>query len=234
MKICLFSLPDLLNGRQSIKDERLDQVDKITKSEKKTYIQVELIGEKEILDADVVLAAKEARADLILSDLEFIENRLIKVSDELERNILNKLKNVLEKEEFISSVILNEEEKKVISGCGLVTIKPIVLSGKDELDDKEKLIFKAFRESGFMSFFTTGEKETRAWLIKNGATAWEASGAVHSDIQKGFIRAEIISFNDFVQYGGGVAAKQAGKLRLEQKDYVIQDCDLANFRFNKS
>ncbi|MCX5703204.1 MAG: DUF933 domain-containing protein, partial [Candidatus Omnitrophica bacterium] len=56
---------------------------------------------------------------------------------------------------------------------------------------------------------------------------------VHSDIQKGFIRAEIISFNDFIQFGGESAAKQAGKLRLEQKDYIMQDCDLTNFRFNK-
>ena len=84
-----------------------------------------------------------------------------------------------------------------------------------------------------MSFFTTGEKDTRAWLIKQGATAWEASGAIHSDIQKGFIRAEIISFNDFIQCGGESAAKQAGKLRLEQKDYIMADCDLTNFRFNK-
>jgi len=233
MKIGLFSIPDLQKGKQNIKDERLDQVDKITKSKKKTYIQVELIGDSEVLDADVVLAAKEARADLILADLEFIENRLPKVTDELEKNILNKFKDALEKEEFISRVVLNEEEGKIISGYGLITIKPVVLAEAEELDDKERIIFKAFQESGFISFFTTGEKETRSWLIKKGVTAWEAAGAVHSDIQKGFIRAEIISFDDFVHCGGESAAKQAGKLRLEQKDYIMQDCDLANFRFNK-
>lgn len=233
MKICLFGLADLQKGKQNIKDERLDQVDKITKSKKKTYIQAELIGDDEVLDADVVLAAKESRADLILADLEFVENRLSKAAEEPERNILNKFKDTLEKEEFISGVVLSEEEKKIISGYGLITIKPVVLAGAEELADKDKIIFKVFQESGFISFFTTGEKETRAWIIKKGATAWEASGAVHSDIQKGFIRAEIISFNDFVQCGGESPAKQAGKLRLEQKDYVMQDCDLANFRFNK-
>ena len=185
------------------------------------------------MDVDLVLAAKESRTDLVLADLEFVENRLAKVSDGFEKDILNKFKDTLEREEFASSVVLNQEEKKAISGYGLITVKPIVLAGKDELDDKEKLIFKAFKESGFISFFTTGEKETRAWIIKNGATAWEASGAIHSDIQGGFIRAEIISFNDFVQCGGESAAKQAGKFRLEQKDYIMQDCDLANFRFNK-
>jgi len=233
MKIGLFSLPEITPGKQDIKDERLDQVDKITKSKKKVYIQVELCGEDAVLDADVVLVSKEARTDIILSDLEFVENRLAKALDDPEKNILIKFKNVLEKEEFISSVVLSEEEKKIISGYGLITIKPVVMTGKEELEDSGKLFFRVFQESGFMSFFTTGEKDTRAWLIKKGATAWEASGAIHSDIQKGFIRAEIISFNDFIQFQGETGAKQAGKLRLEQKDYIMADCDLVNFRFNK-
>lgn len=233
MKIGLFSIPEITPGKQNIKDERLDQVDKITKSKKKVYIQVELCGQDAVLDADVVLVAKEARTDIILSDLEFVENRLAKVIDEPEKNILIKFKSALEKEEFISSIVLSDEDKKIISGYGLITIKPVVIAEKEELGDLDKLFFRVFQESGFMSFFTTGEKDTRAWLIKKGASAWEASGAVHSDIQKGFIRAEIISFNDFIQSGGENAAKQAGKLRLEQKDYIMQDCDLTNFRFNK-
>ena len=233
MKIGLFSFPEISPGKQNIKDERLDQVDKITKSKKKVYIQVELVGQDAVLDSDVVLAYKEARADLILSDLEFAENRLAKVTSEPEKNLLTKFKNALEKEEFISSIVLNDEEKKIISGYGLITVKPLVLAGKEELQNPDKLFFRVFQESGSVSFFTTGEKDTHAWLIKKGATAWEASGVIHSDIQKGFIRAEIISFNDFIRSGGESAAKQAGKLRLEQKDYIMQDCDLANFRFNK-
>ena len=68
---------------------------------------------------------------------------------------------------------------------------------------------------------------------KKGISAWEAAGTIHSDIQKGFIRAEIINFNDFIQAGGESQAKQAGKMRLEPKDYIMQDTDLVNFRFNK-
>ena len=233
MKIGLFSIPEITPGKQNIKDERLDQVDKITKSKKKVYIQVELSGQDEILDADVILVAKEALADIILSDLEFVDNRLSKNPVDLEKNLLIKFKSSLEKEELISGVPLNDEEKKIISGYGLITIKPVVTAQREELVDLDKLFFRVFQESGFMSFFTTGEKDTRAWLIRKGATAWEASGVVHSDIQKGFIRAEIISFDDFVKFGGEIGAKQAGKLRLEQKDYIMQDCDLVNFRFNK-
>lgn len=233
MKISIFALPKINLGKVNIKDERLDQVDKITKSKKKVYIQADLVGEDKFLDSDVVLASSDSRMDLILADLDFVESRLAKAENEPEKNILNKFKDILEKENFISCISLSEEEKKIISGYGLITLRPVVLAQEEDLENLDSLFFKVFVKSGFLSFFTTGEKETRAWVIKNGANAWDASGAIHSDIQKGFIRAEIISFDDFIKFGGETGAKQAGKLRLEQKEYVMQDCDLVNFRFNK-
>jgi ribosome-binding ATPase YchF (GTP1/OBG family) len=233
MKIGIFSLPGITPGKCNIKDSRLDQVDSITKAKKKTYLQVELVGSDAILEADAILAPQDARTDLVLKDLEFIEARLLRVADEAEKALLNKLKGILEKEEFIFSAGLSEEETAKLAGYTLLTNKPVVLARQEELDNRDELLARTLRESGFISFFTTGEKETRAWLIRKGSTAWEASGAIHSDIQKGFIRAEIISFNDFIQSGGETQAKQAGKLRLEMKEYLMQDTDLANFRFNK-
>jgi len=79
-----------------------------------------------------------------------------------------------------------------------------------------------------------GGPENRAWLVRKGSTAPEAGGAIHTDINKGFIRAEIIAFADLVAAGGETQAKHANKLRLETKTYVMQDYDLANFSFNKS
>ncbi len=233
MKISLFALTDLTPGKYNIKDTRLDEVDKVTQSKKKTYVQVELAGEDALFDADAVLALKENRADLILKDLEFVETRLTREPPAAEKSVLEKLKNVLEKEEFCSSAGLSDEEKKIISGYGLVTLKPIILCERGELETRDALLSRALRESGYISYFTTGEKETRAWLIKNGTNAWEASGVIHSDIQRGFIRAEIISLEDFLQAGGESRAKQAGKLRLEQKEYAMKDGDITNFRFNK-
>jgi ribosome-binding ATPase YchF (GTP1/OBG family) len=120
-----------------------------------------------------------------------------------------------------------------VAKYSLLTKKSIVCVSPQEGEDPNAILARAVKESGFISFFTTGEKETRAWLIKKGVNAWEASGAIHSDIQKGFIRAEIISLDDFISCGGETAAKQAGKMRLEGKEYVMQDGDLTNFRFNK-
>src|SRR6185295_13361237 len=97
----------------------------------------------------------------------------------------------------------------------------------------DALLVRAFKESVYISFLTVGGKENRAWPIRAGISAWEAAGTIHTDIQKGFIRAEIISFVDLMEAGGETQAKRASKLRLELKTYVMQDYVITNFRFNK-
>lgn len=82
------------------------------------------------------------------------------------------------------------------------------------------------------TYFTAGVKEVRAWTVKVGATAPEAAGVIHTDFQKGFIRAEVISYDDFIQFEGEAGAKTAGKWRLEGKDYIVHDGDVMHFRFN--
>lgn len=234
MKIGIFSLPDITLGKYNVKDSRLDEVDKLVKAKKKTYVQVELLGEDLAPEADAILVLNDARTDIILKDLEFVETRLNRAEQEEEKILLNKLKTILEKEEFIFQAGLTPEEKGALSKYGLATDKPVTMAEKQELNDLNNLLARVLKESGFISFFTTtGGNESRAWSIKQGTTAWEAAGVVHSDIQRGFIRAEIISFSDFIQAGGETGAKQQGKMRLEQKDYVMRDADLVNFRFNK-
>jgi ribosome-binding ATPase len=91
----------------------------------------------------------------------------------------------------------------------------------------------AFSELGLISFLTAGEDEVRAWPITSGETAREAAGAIHSDIQRGFIRAEIVSYDDFMSHGKNMkACRDAGVLRIEGKDYIVADGDIVNFRFN--
>jgi ribosome-binding ATPase YchF (GTP1/OBG family) len=233
MKIGIFSIPELKPGKYNVKDNRLDQVDKLVKAKKKTYVPVELVGEDGLLEADALLVLKDSQSDLILKDLEFVETRLGRAEQEQEKAVLNKLKAALEKEEFVFKVAFSDEERKAMSSYSLLTIKPVVAATQEELQDINPVLERALKESGYISFFTAGEKETRAWLIKQGTTAWEAAGCIHSDIQKGFIRAEIISFDDYIQAGGETPAKQAGKLRLEQKEYRMQDADLTTFRFSK-
>lgn len=233
MKIGVFASPSISAGKYNIKDPRLDKIDSITKAKKKTYAQVELVGPDGLKEADAILTTKDSASDLILQDLEFVEARLTKATDEEEAALLHKLKIILEREEFIFAGQLIQEERQKISPYGLFTARPVVAIEIGSPDDISNVSPDVLKESGYISFFTTGERESRAWLIKKGTTAWEAAGCIHSDIQRGFIRAEIISIEDFLRSGGENPARQAGLIRLEQKEYVMQDGDLANFRFNK-
>jgi GTP-binding protein YchF len=95
-----------------------------------------------------------------------------------------------------------------------------------------KLIREAYALLGLQTYFTAGPKEARAWTIPVGATAPQAAGVIHTDFEKGFIRAETIAFDDYVRLNGEAGARDAGKLRAEGKDYVVRDGDVMNFRFN--
>jgi ribosome-binding ATPase YchF (GTP1/OBG family) len=231
MKIALFGITQIKLGKHNLKDPRLDQADKLVEADKKTAAQVDVIGEEELLDADAILAPQEAKADIILKDLEFVETRLGRDPQSAERAALQKLQSLLENEQFAST--LPAEDVQAVAAHNFFTRKPIVLATADELQNPEQLILRAFAEAGYICFLTVGGKENRAWAIRRGATAWEAAGAIHTDIQKGFIRAEIISFGDLTSCGGETQAKRAGKQRLETKQYVMQDYDVVNFRFNK-
>jgi ribosome-binding ATPase len=95
-----------------------------------------------------------------------------------------------------------------------------------------KLIREAYRLLDLQTYFTAGVKEVRAWTIHRGDTAPQAAGVIHSDFEKGFIRAEVIAYDDFVAYGSEAAVKEVGKMRVEGKEYIVQDGDVMHFRFN--
>ncbi len=106
----------------------------------------------------------------------------------------------------------------------------------DELGLEEpgvnRLIVTAYALLNLQTYFTAGVKEVRAWTVKTGATAPQAAGVIHTDFEKGFIRAEVIKYNDFVQFGSESAVKDAGKFRVEGKEYIVEDGDVMHFRFN--
>jgi len=116
---------------------------------------------------------------------------------------------------------LNEEEKSVF-------LEDI---GMDE-PGLNRVIRAAYDLLGLQTYFTAGKKEVRAWTIRKGDSASRAAGVIHTDFEKGFIRAEVISFEDYVELNGEAGAKEAGKMRLEGKDYLVADGDVMHFRFN--
>ena len=129
------------------------------------------------------------------------------------------MKELIKIEEELAS--LSDEDKELFS-----LELGIAESGLD------KLVKISYKTLGLMSYLTAGEKEVRAWTIKIGTKAPQAAGKIHTDFEKGFIKAEIVSYEDLMDAGNFIKAKEKGKVRIEGKDYVIKDNDVVLFRFN--
>ena len=149
-----------------------------------------------------------------------------------------------EDNEYVKAVkdYAKKEGAEVVSMCAKIEEEISTLPEeeqelfKEELGIKEsgleKLVVKSYGLLGLMSFLTAGEKEVRAWTIKKGTKAPQAAGKIHTDFEKGFIKAEVVNYQTLLDCGGYVEAKEKGKVRIEGKDYVVQDGDVMLFRFN--
>ena len=238
---------------------------------------------------------KNMEEELILSDLVVVESRLEKIEHDLkrkkdpeeerEKEILERIKDELDKGIAIREINLSADEERKIRGFTFLTQKPLIhlvnLDEKDihllespesfypspkkgvrclcfcgkiekeisELENEERELFlkeyglkefsiKRFLKASYelldlISFFTIGKDEVKAWMIKRGTGAYEGAGIIHTDIQKGFIKAEVMRWEDLVNAGSLKNAREKGIVRLEGKDYKIQDGDVIYFRFSK-
>ena len=132
--------------------------------------------------------------------------------------LLKEISGKMESE--IASLESAEERKEFLESVGL------------EESGLNPLVRAAYKALGLRTFFTAGEDEDRAWTFHEGSTAPECAGIIHTDFQKGFIKAEVYSFDDLVKYGSELKVREAGRLRLEGRDYVVQDGDIVFFKFN--
>ncbi|MDA0926679.1 MAG: redox-regulated ATPase YchF [Proteobacteria bacterium] len=138
--------------------------------------------------------------------------------------------------------IAEAEQSEVVAICNKLEAEIAELEDDEKLEFLQELgmeepgldrvIRAGYRLLGLQTYFTAGEKEVRAWTVRKGATAPAAAGVIHTDFEKGFIRAEIVGYDDFVDNNGESGAKDAGKWRLEGKEYIVQDGDVIHFRFN--
>src|SRR5262249_5558666 len=128
MKFALFGISEINLGKHNLKDPRFDQADKLVEADKKTYAQVDVVGEKDLLEADAILASTESKADLILKDLEFVETRLGREPQAAERNALEKIRALLESERFIFNAGLSAEDLQAVAAHGFFTNKPITVA----------------------------------------------------------------------------------------------------------
>ena len=148
-----------------------------------------------------------------------------------ENTLLSQLVNYAQERNSVVLPMCNQLEAEIAEldfEEGLEFLKDMGL----EEPGLNKLIRESYKMLSLITYFTAGEKEVRAWTVKEGSTAPEAAGVIHTDFQKGFIRAETTAFSDFIDHQGESGAKEAGKLRSEGSDYIVKDGDIMHFRFN--
>ncbi len=232
----------LLSDLQTI-ENRLERIDKSSRGKKNLLHEDEkklLLTCKENLESGKPLRALEL-ADTerkLLSGFQMLSLKPVIVIYNIPENQLGKSENELP--DF--SQFKLHSNMAVTSICGEIELE---ISQLDEKDRKEfmkemaidepglnKFIRASYDLMGLISFFTVGKDEVRAWTIEKNTEALKAAGEIHSDIERGFIRAEVISFKDFKSCGSLIEGKKKGLVRLEGKKYVVQDGDIINFRFN--
>lgn len=232
--------------------------------------------------------------ELALADLEAVAKAILRLSKSAKsgdkeaiaiKAILERIQPLLNEGKPARAADLDDDERKLIRGFGLMTLKPTMyianvaedgfennphleavkkLAAEENaivvplcnqieaeislLEDEDRVEFleamgmeepglnvvirAGYSLLGLQTYFTAGVQEVRAWTVKVGATAPQAAGVIHTDFEKGFIRAECVAYDDFIQYNGESGAKEAGKWRLEGKTYIVQDGDVLHFRFN--
>ena len=224
-------------------DKKLDKLKKMLKADKKYQAEINVLEKIK----DVLEQGKSART----IDFSEEEKELLKETYLLTLKPILYIANVSEEQlqnaendAYVNKVkeYAKEENAEVIPLCVKIEEELSSLEKEDKAEMLEalgleesgldKVIKASYDLLGLMSFLTAGEPEVRAWTIKKGTKAPEAAGKIHSDIQRGFIRAEIVSYNDLIREGSMLAAKEKGLVRSEGKEYIMQDGDIVLFRFN--
>ena len=224
-------------------NKRLDKAKKNLKADKKYQEEIDLLEKiKENLENGVSARAIDFNEDeqALVKDMFLLTTKPILYIANVSEEQLNDAEN----DPMVKKVkeYAEKEKAEVIPLCVKVEEE---LSGLEDKDKKEmlemlgleesgldKVIKKSYDLLGLMSFLTAGEPEVRAWTIKKGTKAPQAAGKIHSDIERGFIKAEVVSFKDLVEQGSMVSAREKGLVRSEGKDYIMQDGDIVLFKFN--
>ena len=222
-------------------NKRIDRAAKLAKGDKK-YLQEEDTFKKV---RDVLEEGKPARIlDLTDDEKEIIKDAFLLTMKKIlyvaniseseigtENDYVKKVKAYAEKENSAVIPLCVKIEEELSSLEGEEKQEMLEAMGLDE-SGLDKVIKKSYDLLGLMSFLTAGKKEVRAWTIKKGTKAPQAAGKIHTDFERGFIKAEIVTYDDLIKQGSYQKAKEAGLVRLEGKDYVMRDGDIVEFKFN--
>ena len=237
---------DVIDTELQLKDlesveKKIQKTEKQAKADPKLKTELDILKRcydhlengKNIRELDLTKEEKTAIADLFL----LTDKPVLYVAnvDEASMHAGNKFSDALKEavnKEGSEIIIMNNSIEEQISSMESPDRELFMEEYKMEEPALDRLIHSAYRLLNLSTYFTAGEPEVRAWTIHRGWKAPQAAGVIHTDFEKGFIKAEVIAYDDYVKFGSEAACRDAGKLRIEGKEYVVKDGDVMHFRFN--
>ena len=237
---------DVIDTELQLKDlesveKKMQRTEKQVRIDPKLKLELEVLKRcydhlgkgKNIRELSLTKEEKATTADLFL----LTDKPVLYVAnvDEASMHTGNKFSDLLKdaiKKENSEMIIMNNSIEEQISSLESPDKELFMEEYKMKEPALDRLIHSAYKLLNLFTYFTVGEPEVRAWTIHQGWKAPQAAGVIHTDFEKGFIKAEVISYDDYIQYGSEAACRDAGKLRIEGKEYIVKDGDVMHFRFN--
>ncbi|MDD2903578.1 MAG: DUF933 domain-containing protein [Syntrophales bacterium] len=228
MKIC-FAGFDLPEGKVKFQDEKVITLEHKFAPQKTTPFYAEFI-QNDFQNCDAIFIARDHILDLLILDMEKLETRRDRTADAQERQLIDKCLEYLEQETPLCQVQFSEEEIALLRGLAPLSFKPTVVA--DEAPDTNAVIEAVLARAGIVFFYTAGKKEVHAWPVADGADIVSCAGKIHSDLARGFIKADIVSYQDLIGVYNMQEARAKGLVKLVDRDYAIRPGDVVEIRFN--
>lgn len=224
-----FTALELPEGKIKYRDEKLIALEKKCEPDKVSPFFVEFTKDQ-LVQADAIVFTRKKILDLLILDMEKCESRLLNTDDAGEKEFLKKCLSYLEKETPLCEAGFGENEQKCLKTLSPLSVKPVVIiDGESETNE---IIKKVLEKSGIIFFYTAGKQEVHAWPVKKGSDIVTCAGKIHTDLARGFIKADIVSFEDFIKCHNMNDAKGKGFVKLVDRDYIIKEGDIIEIRFN--
>lgn len=220
---------DIPEGKIKYQDQILSALANKDKAKKVSPFFIEFLKD-EYINTNAIIIHCNALLDLLILDIEKIEGRINRSGNKDEINVLNRCLLHLEKEQPLCTLEFNQMESEILKELSPHSYKPVIQIEND--DDVNNIIKMILDYTGNMFFYTSGPQESRAWLVPSKSDILTCAGKIHSDLAKGFIKGDVVSYTDYMNCHNFNECKSKGVAKMVDKDYIVQPNEIIEIRFN--
>jgi ribosome-binding ATPase len=218
-------------GKVKYKDEKLLALEKKDNPKKVSPYFAEFIKE-EFVHSDVIVVPEDGVLDLLIYDMEKADARIERAENQFEKDLMQKCMDQMENEVALCDVEFSEDEIEIVKTANFYSFKPVLKLSDDDTEDLNNVITKALDKAGLMFFYTSGPKESHAWIVKKDSDIVTCAGKIHSDLARGFIRGDVVAFDEYLQFHNFNECKSKGVAKVVEKNYIVQPNEIIEIRFN--